>query len=86
MFNLIKYSNNYSKRSESLWKYYSSEPALNGNGTVIDFPTDNNDRALFKTKIKVASKVQFDGAKDVRTVGRVKYMSNFVENPLNVIY
>ena len=26
MYNLIEYSDNYSKASESLWQYYSNEP------------------------------------------------------------
>ena len=27
MYNLIEYSNNYSKTSRSLWQYYRDEPA-----------------------------------------------------------
>ena len=41
MYNLIEYSNIYSKTSESLWKYYRDKG--NSNNTVgIDFPVDNN--------------------------------------------
>ena len=35
VYNLIEYSNNYSKSSGSLWQYYRDEPALNDDGTVI---------------------------------------------------
>ena len=86
MYDLVKYSNNYSKTSGSLWKYYRDEPTLKGNGTVIDFPTDNNDSVLFKIEIKIAGKIEFDGTKDVKTMVPVKYLSKFLENLLNVIY
>ena len=37
MYNLIEYSNNYSKTSESLWQYCKDKPALNNNGDIVDF-------------------------------------------------
>ena len=37
MYNLIKYSNIYSKTSQSLWHYYRNEPALDNNNIIIDF-------------------------------------------------
>ena len=37
MYNLIKYSNIYSKTSQSLWQYYRNEPALDNNNIFIDF-------------------------------------------------
>ena len=37
MYNLIKYSNIYSKTSQSLWQYYRNEPALDNNNIIIDF-------------------------------------------------
>ena len=33
--NLIEYSDNYSKTSESLWQYYRDEPALDNNNSSI---------------------------------------------------
>ena len=41
MYNLIKYSNNHSKASGSLWKYYRDEPALNNNGNITNFPSNS---------------------------------------------
>ena len=41
MYNLIEYSNNYSKTLESLRKYYRDEPFLGANDTIADFPADN---------------------------------------------
>ena len=49
MCNLIKYSDNHSKTSESLIQYYRVEPAINNNDVIIDVP-DNPDSALFKHK------------------------------------
>ena len=42
MYNLIEYSDAYSKTSESLWQYYRDKPALDDNGNIIDFHTGNN--------------------------------------------
>ena len=50
MYNLIKYSDAYSKKSGSLWQQYRHEPALDNNGNIIDFPDDNNNSASFKFK------------------------------------
>ena len=52
MYNLIKYSDNYSKTSGSLWHYYRDEPFLNANGAVSDFPSDNNNSASLNLKQK----------------------------------
>ena len=45
MYNLIEYSDNYSKTSGSLWQYYKDEP-------------DNNimESESFKSKIKITGK------------------------------
>ena len=37
MYNLIEYSNNYSKTSGSLWQYCKDIPAVNDNGNIVDF-------------------------------------------------
>ena len=42
MYNLIEYSDTYSKTSKSLWQYYRDELALCDNGNIIDFLYDNN--------------------------------------------
>ena len=52
MYNLIEYSNNYSKTSGSLWQYCKEIPAVNNNGNILDFTTTNTtDSFKFKTKI-----------------------------------
>ena len=51
MYNLIEYSDNYSKTFGTLWQYYRDEPFINNNGILIDVP-DDPDRASFKYKQK----------------------------------
>ena len=52
MYNLIEYSDNYSKTSGSLWQYCKQIPAINNNGSIVDFEgTNETDSFKFKTKI-----------------------------------
>ena len=37
MYDLIEYSNHYSKTSGSLWQYYRDEPALNVAEILVNF-------------------------------------------------
>ena len=37
MYNLIEYSNNYSKASGSLWQYCKDIPAVNNNGNIVNY-------------------------------------------------
>ena len=58
MYNLIEYSDNYSKTSGSLWNYYRDEPFLNANSAIADFVTNNNNNsASFKFKTKIADTI-----------------------------
>ena len=67
MYNLIEYSNNYSKTSGSLWQYYKDVP--------------NNNLAnseSFKFNVEITGKTPDDGnTKDVEIVMPLKYFSNF---------
>ena len=75
MYNLIEYSDNYSKTSGSLWQYYKDVP-------------DNNlaDSESFKYKVKITGKTPAeDNTKDVEIIVPLKYLSNFwrtLEMPL----
>ena len=52
MYNLIEYSDNYSKTSGSLWQYYKDIPAVNNDGDIVNFNEANaTDSFNFKTKI-----------------------------------
>ena len=75
MYNLIKYSDNYSKTSGCLWQYYKDEP------------NDNTaDSESFKSKIKITGKNSADrNTKNVEIIVPLKYLSNFwrtLEMPL----
>ena len=75
MYNLIEYSDNYSKTSGSLWQYYK------------DDPNDNlANSESFESKIKITGKTPLDGnTKDVEILVPLKYLSNFwrtLEMPL----
>ena len=75
MYNLIEYSDNYSKTSGSLWQYYK------------DDPNDNMaDSESFKYKVKITGKTPDIGnTKNVEIIVPLKYLSNFwrtLEMPL----
>ena len=50
MYNLIQYSDNYTKTSGRLWQHYRDQPFLDANGAIADFPAANNNSASFKFK------------------------------------
>ena len=51
MYNLIEYSDNYSKTSGSLWQYCKDIPAVNNNGNIVEFNGANaTDSFDFKEK------------------------------------
>ena len=67
MYNLVEYSDNYSKTSGSLWQYYKDDP----NDNIADSES-------FKSKIKITGKTPDDGnTKDVEIIVSLKYLSNF---------
>ena len=85
MYNLIEYSNAYSKTSRSWWQNYRNEPALDNNGNIIDFPDDINNSASFKFKQKITEQTENDGTKDAEIMVPLKYPKNFwrtLEMPL----
>ena len=52
MYNLIEYSDNYSKASESLWQYCKDIPAVDNNGDIVIFSGNNNTNSFnFKSKM-----------------------------------
>ena len=77
IYNLIEYSDAYSKTSESLWQYHRDEPALDNNGNIIDFPDDNNNSASYKFKQKITGQTGNGGTKDVEIMVPSKYLYNF---------
>ena len=75
MYNLIEYSDNYSKTSGSLWQYYKDDPKNN----IAQSES-------FKSKVKITGETPGDGnTKDVEILVPLKCLSNFwrpLEMPL----
>ena len=69
MYNLIEYSDNYSKTSGSLYQYYKDDP----NNNIID-------SELFKYKVKITGKNLEDG----NTKG-VEIIKQLLESSWNAI-
>ena len=85
MYNLIEYSDNYSKTSGSLWQYCKEIPAVNNDGDIVDFNGANaTDSFNFKTKI--TGQTDNNGRIDnVEIMVPLKYLRNFwrtLEMPL----
>ena len=84
LHNLIKYSDNYSKTSGSLWQYYGDIPAVNHNGEIVYFG-EGNLTNTFNFKVKETGQTGDNGTKGVETMVPLKYLSNFwriLEMPL----
>ena len=80
IYNLIKYSQNYSDTSGSLWQFKRDE--IINNADV----TNNNNASSFKCKASIIGDTRDIGTKDkVKIVVPLKYLSNFwrsLEMPL----
>ena len=77
LYNLIKYSDDYSKTSEYLRQYCKDIPAVNNDGNIGDFnganPTDS-----FSFKTKITGQTDNNGRIDnVEIMVPLKYLSNF---------
>ena len=85
MYNLIEYSDNYSKTSGSLWKYCKDIPAVDNNGDIVDFNGANaTDSFNFKTKMTgqtAADNINGNiaGRADVEIMVPLKYLVIFGE-------
>ena len=67
MYNLIEYTENYSKTSGKIWQYYKDEP----NDNLANSES-------FKSKVKITGNTPADGnTKDVEIIVPLKYLSNF---------
>ena len=85
IYNLIEYSDNYSKTSGSLWQYYKDMPAVNNNGNIVHF-TSTNTTDSFKFKTNITVQTNDDGEiNEVEIMVPLKYLSNLwktLEMPL----
>ena len=77
MQNLTEYSNNYSKKSGSLWQYCKDIPAVNNNGNIVDF-NGAEDTDSFNFKAKITGETDDDGdINNVKIMVPLKYLINF---------
>ena len=85
MYNLIEYSDNYSKTCGSLWQYCKDIPAVDDNGDNVIF-NRANDTDSFNFKSKIIGETNDDGdIENVEIMIPLKYLSNFwrtLEMPL----
>ena len=84
MYNLIEYSDNYTKTTGSLWQYCKDIPARNDNNQIIDFDV-NNVTDSFNFKVKFTGQTGYNGRKNIEIMVPLKYLSNFwrtLEMPL----
>ena len=85
MYNLIEYTENYSKTSGSLWKYCKDIPAVNNAGNVVIF-NGANDTDSLNFKSNLIGKTDDEGdIENVEIMLPLKYLSNFwrtLEMPL----
>ena len=84
MYNLIEYSDNYSKTSGTIWQYCKDIPAVNNNGNIVDFNGANAiDSFNFKTKITGQTAADNNNCGNITVRVNVeimvplKYVSNF---------
>ena len=86
MYNLIEYSDNYSKTSGSLWQFCKDIPAVNNEGNIVDFNGANaTDSFNFKTKITGQTDDDDGKINDIEIMVPLKPLSNFwttLEMPL----
>ena len=91
MYNLIQYSDHYSKTSRSLWQYCKEISAVNNNGDIVDF-NGANATDSFNIKTKITGQTAADnnngniaGRVDAEIMVPLKYLINFcriLEMPL----
>ena len=60
IYNVIEYSDNYSKTSGILWQYCKDIPATNDDENIVSFD-GNNDSDSFKFKAKITGQTNDDG-------------------------
>ena len=76
VYNLIEYSDNYSKKSGGSWQYFRDNPAVKNNDDIVIF-TKNNLTESFKLKEKITGQTEAKGTKDVEIMIPLKYLSVF---------
>ena len=72
MYNLIEYSDNYSKTSGNPWQYCKEIPAVDNGGDIVDF-NGANATDSFNFKTKTTGQTNNDGIINVEIMVPLKY-------------
>ena len=76
-YNLIEYSDHYSKKFGILWPYCRGELDVDAtNGNIVDFTVPNSITDLFKTEEKITSQRGNNVKKYIKIMMLLKYLSN----------
>ena len=76
MYNLIEYSNNFSKTCGSFWQYCKDIPAVDNNNAIVNF-AENNLTDSFNFKVKMTGQTGDNGTKNVKILVPLAYLSVF---------
>ena len=76
MYNLIEYSDNYSKTIGSLWQYCRDISTVNNNDDIAEFNRANATDS-FNFKAKITGQTGDNGTKEVGIMIPLKYLSIF---------
>ena len=77
MYNLIEYSDSYSKTPGSLWQYHKDIPAIDNDEDIVNF-NGTNKADSFNFKTKITGQTNDDGEiNEVEIMVPLKYLSNF---------
>ena len=78
IYNLLEYSNNYSKTTGSFWKHYRAEPNSGVGGANNNINYSINDSKSFYYKTSITGKLEGNNTeKEVQIVVPLKNLSNF---------
>ena len=76
MYNLIEYSDNYSKISGSLWQYCKDIPAVDNHNAIVNF-IENNLTDSFNFKVKMTGQTGDDRTRGIEIMVPLAYLSYF---------
>ena len=78
MYNLLKYSKNYSKTTGSFWNYYRDEPNSSLGGADSNIKYLIKDSKFFYYKTSITGKLEGNNTeREAEIIVPLKYLSNF---------
>ena len=77
IYDLIEYSDNYSKKSEISFEFWREVPTVDNSGAVTDFTESNATSDSVNRKVKWTGQTGDNGTKYVEIMVPLKHLSNF---------